>query len=313
MFMRKTLFPAGLIFALVFSINIYSADTTAFANPFNFKFNVSNPQEIYKQFIHSLNPLDIKNLDRAAAEFNKLFKGLSPNQTNSVFVEFWNYYLQTADSAANRLVYSKKYIQFAEIENYDTHPERYSELKNLKFRNLTNNDFEILASLNHYGLKFGLTDGLLFINFSSPDYILNNLSGSLSNSMKEYITQIFKEAGQKPMNDGKIILPLENIAERVIWWENFLKQNQNFVFISECKMTYKFYMSLLFSGDDETELTGYSKKSITENYLRTYKTIINKYSGTKTAEVIGKYYKLLQENGFRVNREIESFAENFQP
>jgi len=311
--MRKNLFLAGLIFALIFSINIYSADTTAFSNPFKYKFNVVNPQEIYKEFIHSLNPLDLSNFDKALAEFNKLFKGLPPNQTNAAFSDFWNYYIKTADSIAGRLVYNKKYIQLVGIVDYNTHPEKYSDLKKINLDNLTNNDFEVLASLNHYGFKFDLTDGLLFINFSSPEYILNNLKGSLSNSMEEYIKQTFKEAAQKPMNDGKIILPLKNIAQRVIWWESFINHNQNFILVSECRMTYKFYMSLLFSGDEQAAFDGYNSKSIDEKYRQTYKEIINNYNGTKTAEAIGKYYRLLQENGFKVNREIESFAENFQP
>ena len=84
--------------------------------------------------------------------------------------------------------------------------------------------------------------------------------------MRDYISETIKEAGEKLIENDKLVLPVSKLKQRITWWKNFINKNANFTLISECKLTYNFYLSTLLHGIENTV--------------------------TKTADANSNYYKL---------------------
>ncbi len=253
----------------------------------SYNIHLNSAVDDYASFISSLNPNNLFSIGTAEKKYKEMFDKSPNNIADQAFVKFWNFYLAAADSAAERLVHNNRYKYLISIKNYNTNPADYKNLKfdlTLNKKILNENDFRLLSLLNSYGLMFAVKDGLMIINFGSTDFLLNNFGNSLSEAMRAYLSETFKEANESLIENDKIVLPAEKIAERTIWWENFINSNQDFVLLPECKLTYNFYLSTLMHGIADSTASFSVEPRTEKEFRKAYRLIIQKYSSTKTAD-----------------------------
>lgn len=225
-----------------------------------YNIHLDSSVDSYAAFIGSLNPNNLFTIDAAVKKFQCLFTNSPTNISDHAFLDFWNFYLAAADSAAERLAHIDKYKYLTRIKNYNTNPAKYKNLKydlTLNKNFLNENDFRLLGLLNSYGLMFDNKDRRLIINFGSENFLLNNFGNYLSTAMRDYISETIKEANERLIEKDKIVLPVEKIAERTTWWENFINENKDFILLSECRLTYNFYLSTLLHGIDNPTASGF--------------------------------------------------------
>ncbi len=265
----------------------------------DYNIHLNTATDSYDSYIESLNPNNLFSIDAAVKKFREAFINSPTNISDDAFVSFWKFYLSAADSAAERLTHTGKYKYLTGIKDYNTNPAEYKNLEyNLTLnKNILNeNDFRLLGLLNSYGLMFDVKDGYLIINFGSENFLLNNFGKNLSTAMRDYISETIKEANERLIEKDKIVLPAEKLAERTIWWENFISNNKDFILLSECRLTYNFYLSALLHGIDITHASDFTEHHAEKEFQKVYEIVTKKYSGTKTAAVINQYYSILSKN-----------------
>ncbi len=281
---------------------------------FNYNIYPGQAPDAYKSYIRSLNPNNLFTIDAAVEKFKKAFEHHPTNITDTAFLQFWNFYLTAADFAGERLTRNKRYKYFVGIKDYNIHPDNYRDLRNDLILNkniLNENDFRLLSLLNSCGLMFDIKDGYLIINFGSENFILNSFGNTLSSAMRDYISETIKEAGEKFIESDSLVLPMNKLAERTVWWENFINKNGNFILASECQQTYDFYLNILLKGINDSTADTY-QQPLTLKLINSYHEIIMKYSGTKTAAAISRYYILLSKNNSKKQENNENLAENIK-
>jgi hypothetical protein len=247
----KILWPKSLLVLVFVTKFTFAAPGSENHNKFNYNLHLDQLLDTYGDYISSLNPNYLFNIAAAEKKFKELFSGSPTYIKNSAFITFWNFYLTAADYCGARLTGNDKYRYFVGIKDYNCNPGKYNDLKLdliLIKTILGDNDFKLLDLLNSYGLMFDTKDGNLIVNFGSHDYILNSFGNDLAPPLREYISETIKEGGERLIDNDRLILPKNKIAERACWWKTFINRNKNFILISECRLTYGFYVNTLLHG-----------------------------------------------------------------
>ena len=237
-----TLIAAGLCFASYGSKG---------QNSYRYNIHFDRSLDLYQSYINSLNPNNLFTINAAVKKFRETFRHHPLSITDTAFLQFWNFYLTAADLAGDRLTNNERFKPLVGINDYNTNSENFKTLEyDLIYRKhiLNKNDFSLLNLLNSCGLMFDIKEDYLIVNFGPKEYILNGFGNYLSPAMKDYISETIKEAKEKFVENDTLVLPENKLLERIAWWKNFIKNNNDFILISECKETYSFYLNILQHG-----------------------------------------------------------------
>ena len=300
-----------MMWGLAFALTILSTDLTY--SQF-ITLNTIDTLQIYQNYINTLNPNDISTLDNSVNKYRQLFEKSSAFEKDSAFIIFWRYYVTVADSLGAKYVQNEKYNSFINIKHFDEVSSKNEKLKQTlleKNKNLNEKDFNILKSINHYGYKFDSIEGLILLSITDSKFILNNFTGLISASLKQYITKVIEEIDSAENSDYASPITLKELVSRTLWWENFINNNPNFFLIDDCIATYNSYLYALMIGTGRLQAFDSNNQKLNDNFRKIYERIMTHYKGTKAAEVISKYYSILKKNNFMINREASKFAERF--
>jgi hypothetical protein len=303
--MKYLSFVVTTIFIVLCASNIHS-QTNVLTTP--------DTLQEFQQYINSLDPNDISTLDKLVNRYRQVFENSSVFTRDTAFIVFWRFYVTVGDSLGGKYVQDEKYNSFYNIKNFDENSSKNEKLKLSlisKNKNLTEHDFAILKKLNHYGYKFDIIEGNILISIADSKFILKNFAGLISSGMKQYITKVIEEIDTAENSDKALTISVDEIANRLLWWENFINKNKDFLLIDDCVSTYDGYLYTLMMGTDSSPAFNNGDQKLNEKFKRTYERIIKNSRGTKAAEIISKYYNILKNNNFIINDESVNFAQKF--
>jgi acyl carrier protein phosphodiesterase len=300
-----------MIWGLAFTLTILSTDLTY--SQF-ITLNTVDTLQIYQNYINTLNANDISTLDNSVNKYRQLFEKSSAFEKDSAFIIFWRYYVTVADSLGAKYVQNEKYNSFINIKHFDEASTKNEKLKQTlleKNKDLNEKDFNILKSVNHYGYKFDSIEGIILVSITDSKFILNNFTGLISVSLRQYITKVIEEIDSAENSDSAPPVTLNELVSRTLWWENFINNNPNFFLIDDCIATYNSYLYALMIGTGRLQAFDSNDQMLNDNFRKIYERIMTHHKGTKAAEIISKYYNILKKNNFIINREASKFAEQF--
>jgi hypothetical protein len=300
-----------MIWGLAFTLTILSTDLTY--SQF-ITLNTVDTLQIYQNYINTLNANDISTLDNSVNKYRQLFEKSSAFEKDSAFIIFWRYYVTVADSLGAKYVQNEKYNSFINIKHFDEASTKNEKLKQTlleKNKDLNEKDFNILKSVNHYGYKFDSIEGIILVSITESKFILNNFTGLISVSLRQYITKVIEEIDSAENSDSAPPVTLNELVSRTLWWENFINNNPNFFLIDDCIATYNSYLYALMIGTGRLQAFDSNDQMLNDNFRKIYERIMTHHKGTKAAEIISKYYNILKKNNFIINREASKFAEQF--
>jgi hypothetical protein len=139
--------------------------------------------------------------------------------------------------------------------------------------------------------------------------ISSHFSGKLSPSLQAYYDQTAKETDKPVWDDGGIILPLPEIADRAAWWERFTKDNPTFVQREAAQFNAAYLIHSITNGGDNTPIFDYDKEEIVPEFRAVWKTAQQKYPGTRLAEMCGRMEKTCQAANWKLTPEVEAELE----
>ena len=261
----------------------------------------NDPTEEYQKFVSALDTTKMASSKQAAEKFKKLYANATPEQADKGFVIFNELYrslVQNLDEQhfadVEKTGNFEKYYAIAGIYN------GYNDGKDLSPEMKAKN--EELAS---HGFGIGMTEGSTYF-LQNRNFLKDYFYDKVSPAMKEYLIQKNKEAKEIFADDGGLAISPTRLAERIVWAENFVKENPNFYpsLMEELKWSKKSYLTVLFEGMDNTPLFDYETKALTNNYEQAYQTLINSYSDTETAAMIKPYYEAIKNKDKAKQKEL---------
>lgn len=161
------------------------------------------------------------------------------------------------------------------------------------------------------GLDWSSTEGSVFIQ-RNTDYLKDKFSQFWSEGMEKFMHMYSIENDKMYANDGGISIPLNDMVDRVVYWEKFNCNFPDFVLSNHVSSAVREYTYFLLNGMDNTPAFGYDEsETFSSDFKDTYHYTLRKYPDTDFGAIVKEYLKLLDESQFQRNDRIDDFLKNY--
>ena len=149
-----------------------------------------------------------------------------------------------------------------------------------------------------------------------PNYYYNIFKDYVTDDYREYLEITYKENEDPYFTDGSILVSYDNIADRLLTWENFLKKYPNSDLAEIANEKCNIYRRIYILGSDNDAPTregGWENNElfyIPENNLKEFNRFIEKYPDSPTVELVKFYlenYKNDDINDMLVDKIVEIY------
>ncbi|MEO1435326.1 MAG: SH3 domain-containing protein [Bacteroidota bacterium] len=250
-------------------------------------------QIVFSDFLASLDAANPDATRSAIVHFKKVFPASNAAASDEAFQALQTFFIASADSMNMKLFeppLSEQLMEFEDGQGLDEQAQ--------KFR----------ANLLRSGFLIRVSEGTPYIE-ASPKYLLDNLKNYLSEPMKTFQTQLIQESNQGLLEDAGLVIPLNTLAERIRWKENFINQHPNFIYRKEIEALKTTELGLLLLGVDntpafdfETGIYQTDRKDLLEHLQRSY-------PDAPSSQTIGQFLDLLEQANNVHTESLDQFVE----
>lgn len=195
----------------------------------------------------------------------------SPEQNDKSYEEYVkirNKYISCLSNILGDVL--DKYVNY-----YDSESESYKFPENIK---------KLTAELKKGGLEFReIGEGYTEI-WSKPDHYYSVFKNKLTPDYEVYISQTAKENESNYAADAGLMITWEELGERLIFWENFIKKYPKSPLISTVKEEYSNYLHDYLFGMDNTPTYENADGKLYDETRAEYNRLIKKYPNSYTAK-----------------------------
>lgn len=248
--------------------------------------------EKYSLYLNNLDDSDANSSTNAVLKFKELFK-VEDKELNDNAIVLFNGFYERLDSKLNEL-------HEKDTTNYEP---LVLLILNDKKPKISKKLLEYKQKLNKNGFDVSQEEGITYIQ-KDRDFISKNFFNYVSQTMKEYLAQVNKENKEGFASDAGLIISPIDFAERMIWYENFIKINSKFYFIANCNENYKNLLTYSIIGMDNSPVFDNETNKLSEYYDEMYVYLIKKHNNSKTTNILRPYYLALKNNQSKVVEKI---------
>lgn len=127
--------------------------------------------------------------------------------------------------------------------------------------------------------------------------------------MKKYLEQTTREDLEVESSDGGLVIGLDELASRAVFWEQFNQQHPYFVASEQTQNFEKWKRWSLLCGMDNTPSFDYETKKPTEEFTKIWSEVQTKYAGTKLARKAKELTDLIASEGGLVTEKVRKWQE----
>lgn len=301
LFLLGITFSSGLLFSCGGNDKKETTEESIDSVTVNAETETVNPSEEYQTFVSALDTTQMSSSKTAVEKYKELYATATSEQADEGFLIFNKLYNSLAFNLDDQ--HYKKAIKDEQYDKYDQIAGMYNGYNDGK-----DAPPEMVAyntELASHGFGIGMTEGSTFV-LQNRNFLKDYFYDKVSEPMKNYLGQKNKEAKEMFSSDGGLLISPTRLAERVIWAENFIKENPNFhsELMEELKWSKKSYLTTLLTGMDNTPLFDYETKQISSDFEEAYQTVTSSYSDTETAAMIKPYYEAIKNKNTKKQEEL---------
>ena len=234
----------------------------------------------YRKVLQQIDPADLSSLDAAK---NIFLKSSSDSiVSDSMFVSFYDFYTRLAD------IYIESNEQVA--------------------LQLANNKSHALLSSNFAsrGLKL-VSDRELFSLARQNSYLLKEFGPRLSASFREYLSIASIEQDIPFQKNGKIVIPSDSLASRILTWENFMGRYPDFIELRLAQDEYTQFLGAYLSGTDNARAFNSNTSQLQDSLKLSLESFVLNNPESKSANLVKDYLEMLKGTNFNYTEKVDSF------
>ena len=251
---------------------------------------------------------DLLKLDNTSAKalvdskevLKKYFKNATAKQCDSLYLPYYSYAILLLSNTANDEYYGQVPSDF--FNTYDS------------FEKLPPAYQPIMKELNGYGIQLeDIGEGCADLSFY-PDYFYELFKPYTTEATRRYLELLAYERANEFLFDAAVTITWEELAGRIVSFEEFLNKHSQSMFAGEIKDMYNSYTGLLLTGCDNTPTCDWhmdgTRKLNTDAY-EAYQRIIETYNHRRIAKILKEYCSIFEKSDMVWNEELDEFiAEN---
>jgi hypothetical protein len=248
-------------------------------------------------FLKSLNTKDLKSGKKAwdfvVTNFADV-KGAVADATYILLSEF-----------LSRMEYEGEFYVLAEKINWT--PKDFDAIYEDKF---DMNKYPLTKSFAENGFRLESGEGMVF-PISDWQRLHDFFTGKITPVLQSYLDQDLMERKALDSDDGGLMIPLADMADRAIFWEKFNKDNPYFVMADRTKISEQWMRAVVISGMDNTPMYSGETKAIEKEFKDTWAAVQQKYPGTQLAQKCKEIADICAANSWKYTDKVEQWHINF--
>ena len=174
------------------------------------------------------------------------------------------------------------------------------------------NKYPATRQLAENGFRLEVGEGMVF-----PIVDWTKLSAAFATKvtppMKNYLEETSREQNNRMWDDGGIVIPLEEVADRAVWWEKFNRSNPYFVRSEESKNTQKGLIFMMICGADNTPVFQGEKLTLSEDFKKAWAYVQQKYVGTELGKSVKEMADLVAAEGNQKTPKVDALMQKYMP
>ena len=157
------------------------------------------------------------------------------------------------------------------------------------------------------GFRLETAEGMVF-PVADPMQLHAFFAPRATPEMKTYLDQELQiEQNEHAWEDGGIVIPMEQLMDRCVFWERFNQSNPNFVLSEETRHSEKWIGDTFISGANNTPAFDYETGAVSPEYLKVWAYALEKYPQTKIAARIKEFTALIAAEGNKRTPKVEAY------
>ncbi len=253
--------------------------------------------------IAQLSPLQVSSISRLMEYFKTNYAMDEPENADAAFNPIRQYMYRVASQLMD------KAFQDAEMEKALTQhiwePSKavtYGPAKAL------------ITNAKSNGLKMANDgEGGFYIDIDT-DYLRQHLSIYLSADMSRYLEQMHKEDLEGFAADAGLVIPVQKVAERTLWWESFYRElregDRAFAYPDEVRARVTDNFWTLLHGMDNTPAFGWGENPTLDPEFKRAIQWLAGYQDTFAGKFCKIFLSQLEANDWSLNPELEKMRQD---
>lgn len=253
------------------------------------------------QFSTFLKTLDVKKLDSGKKAWDYVKANYSSSTGNLADAE-----LVIMDDFMNRMSTEGEFynmtekIQWTEDDYGTIHENKFDMNKYPVTKSLAENGFALATG---EGMVFPIVDMVKMHKFFAL---------KVTPPMKAYLDQTLLEDQNQAWEDGGIIIPLEQVADRAVFWEKFNQENPYFPLKEQTHESQRWTKLVVINGDNNTPSYDGGTNLITEDFKKMWAYVLEKYPGTEVAKAVKEISDASAAEGWKRSPKVEALQKKVQ-
>ncbi len=166
----------------------------------------------------------------------------------------------------------------------------------------------LLAETRDMGYRVETSEGMYY-PIMNYEYLKKYSPYATEDSM-EYINIMAVETNKVPAKDAALIIEWDEVIERALAQESFLKKYGSSAKVESIKELQKKYIIFMLYGLNNTPLFSYDTNTMEPEAKAVYAKAVEENSDSELMQMLGKYMELLEKSKYKFSEEIDTFRKN---
>lgn len=128
-------------------------------------------------------------------------------------------------------------------------------------------------------------------------------------AMQAFLKQRLLEQNDYATDDGGLMIGIEQVADRAVFWEDFNRNNPYFILSDQTKESETWMRAVLVSGTNNTPTFDYETGAPDPNFQKGWAYLQQRYPNSKAAKTVKALTDLLASEGGKRTAKVDTFVQ----
>lgn len=166
----------------------------------------------------------------------------------------------------------------------------------------------LITETRDMGYKVETAEGMFF-PIMNYEY-MKKFSPYVADDMKDYINIMAVETNKVPAKDAALIISWDEVIERALAQEGFIKKYVSSSEIGSMKELQKKYLIFMLYGLNNTPLFSYDTKMMDSEAKEAYTKAVKDNGGSDLMQLLGKYMEVSEKSNYKLSEEVDKFRKD---
>jgi hypothetical protein len=249
----------------------------------------------YKKSLSGIKGKDCKVIQQAIQKFSEHMKGKPAHVADQAVVELDHFIDSVVTNLNDALFRSEDLPEFEKVgQDEDGRSKKPAVQKKID-------------QWAECGLHLEFPEGMPTI-YQNPGLTNLNVEPMVTPEMRTFLNQRKKEWDEGWSVDAGLVITPQQLAERAVFWDDFVSQHPTFVYAPELRRLAYAYTTDLLTGQNNTPALGYEDGKLEDDFKAAYDWVLKEHPKSETAHWVQEWTDILKANGWKRSTKSDAYT-----